>query len=104
MSLDKRDREFDREDDGEKTAYVSDTVIAPAYRGRKLVGKLTGRLIEELASRGFEFVERDAAMANGYADNIIKSNQDRIVFAGEPEESEYGPQRFIRMRTKHETE
>ncbi|MDP3953595.1 MAG: GNAT family N-acetyltransferase [bacterium] len=104
-SMDERDlRQVDREDDGEKTAYVSDTVIAPTHRGRRLVGRLTGKLAEELAHRGFGFLERDAAVVNNYADNIIKNNEQGIIYAGEPEESKYGPQRFIRMRIdKHET-
>lgn len=80
-----------------ETAYIWDTVIEKEYRGRKLVGMLTGKLEEELGRKGYKYMERCAVVANNYANNVLKNYQDRIV-KQEPIDSMYGPQIYLRIR------
>lgn len=95
---------IEREDSGEYTAYISDTLIHPMYRGRHFVGGMMRTLEEGLRARGFKFIERDVSLKDGYADNVIKNNQGRIIFLGEVEDTEeYGPERFIRMSIQEKT-
>jgi len=46
-----------REDGGHNTAYISDTLIHPTYRGRHLVGDMMSLLEDGLRARGFRFIE-----------------------------------------------
>ncbi|MBV9279025.1 MAG: GNAT family N-acetyltransferase [Chloroflexi bacterium] len=80
------------------TAYVLDTVIDERSRGQGLVGGMMRLLEAELRRRGFRFLERDAAVAHGYAANIAKAYAGRIVHQGESHESEWGPQVRFRIR------
>ena len=79
------------------TANVESTAIDPEFQGRGLVGKLIGRLEEELIKRGFKFMERDVAIGNGYADSIQRHYGSRIL-EWHDHPSDYGPQRFFRIR------
>lgn len=79
------------------TANVESTAIDPEFQRRGFVGKLIGRLEEELIKRGFKFIERDAAIGNGYADSIQRHYGDRIL-EWHDHPSDYGPQRFFRIR------
>lgn len=58
--------------DGKETAYIYQTVVEDPYRGKGLVGLLTDPLFEELAKKGYRFVERDSRVRNGYADTVSK--------------------------------
>lgn len=80
--------------DPEKVAYISDTVIDPEYQGHKLVGKLMNLLEVELKRRGYEYMERDSAVAGGYADSIRKRYLKQII-EEQPHPSEYGDQVFF---------
>ena len=80
------------------TAYVSDTIIAQAWRGQGLVGVLMDALEQELRNRGYRFMERDAAIAHGYADKVARHYKERIVLMDGPHDSEWGPQVFFRIR------
>lgn len=95
-SLDEAD-EPGREDEIGETAYMWDTVIQKEYRGRHLVGVLMNALEEELRRKKYRYVERVAAVANNYANNIAKHYKDRIV-RSEPRETKYGSQVFFRIK------
>lgn len=88
-----------RNDEGKKTAYILNTAFHSDYQGHHLVGKLVGRLEQELKKKGFEFIERDAAVAQNYAAKIEKFYQDRIVYkSNKPHDSDWGPQQFFRIK------
>jgi hypothetical protein len=80
------------------TAYIADTVLEEGLRGRRLVGVLMASLEDELRRRGFKFLERHAAVAHGYAAKISKHYSTRIEAQRRPNESEWGPQVFFRIR------
>ncbi len=80
-----------------ETALVASTAITSDYQHRGLVRELIGKLEEELKGKGFKFIERDAAIANGYADSIQRHYGRRIVESHD-HKSKYGPQRFFRIR------
>lgn len=88
----------DRERESGETAYICDTVLDGAHQGMGLVARLMRVLENELRVRGYRFIERDAAVGNGYAAAIERAYGDRIVGQGEPHDSEYGPQTFFRIR------
>jgi ribosomal protein S18 acetylase RimI-like enzyme len=79
------------------TAYIQNTALSGDYRGHKLVGRLMEQLEAELVTKGYEYLERDAVVANNYAENIQKKYGDRIVLA-EPHGSRWGDQVFIRIK------
>lgn len=81
-----------------QTAYVSDTVIEREYRGRGLVAVMMNVLEEDLRRRGYRFVERHAAVENGYAGAILRAYGDRVIAKDGPANSEWGPQTFFRIR------
>lgn len=89
------------EENRSRTAYIYNTVIDEKYRGQKLVGKLSDRLILGLKERGFSRVARDCRIEGGYADNVERSCGDSIIEknnnAGTPES---GPQRFFLIDIK----
>lgn len=64
----------------DKTAYIPLAFIDKAFQGKKLIGQLMLKLENELAVRGYEFIERDALVEHGYADAIHRHYEDRIVF------------------------
>jgi ribosomal protein S18 acetylase RimI-like enzyme len=86
-----------RESEAAETCYIWDTVIGEEYRGRHLVGGLTGILEQELKRRGYSYMERTSMVANNYAANIARSYGDRIV-RSEPKTTQYGEQVFFRIR------
>lgn len=79
------------------TYYIANTVIAKSHQGRGLVKLLMDRLYEDVRAAGARFIERDAAIANGYADKVVRAHAADILESSD-HESPYGPQRFIRMR------
>lgn len=89
---------IEREDRGEKTAYVENTALHPKYMGNKLVGSMLELLEQELVRKGYLYMERDAATANNYAENIAKNYGDRIIYKGDPHESQWGEQVFFRIK------
>lgn len=80
-----------------ETYYISNTAIAKRHQGRGLVKLLMERLFADVRSAGARFLERDAAIANGYADKIERSHSADVLETFD-HDSPYGPQRFIRMR------
>lgn len=80
-----------------ETAWMWDTVIKKEYRGKKLLGMMMERLEEELKKIGFKYLERNAMVANNFAENITKHYKERIIktFALE---SKWGPQVFFRIK------
>lgn len=90
--------EWDRVLESRDTAYICDTALGAAYQGRRLIAPMMAALERELRRRGYQFLERDAAVSNGYAAKIERAYGDRIVVQGEPRDSEYGPQVFFRIR------
>ena len=79
------------------TYYIANTAIAKSHQGRGLVRPLMERLYADIRAAGGRFIERDAAIANGYADKIVRFHVADVVEAFD-HDSPYGPQRFIRMR------
>jgi ribosomal protein S18 acetylase RimI-like enzyme len=61
------------------TAYIAATAILPQWQDRGYLPLLIGRMERELKGQGFQFIERMANAENGYADNIRKNYQGRIV-------------------------
>lgn len=79
------------------TYYISNTAIAKSHQGRGFVKLLMERLYADVRAAGARFIERDAAIANGYADKVVRFHAADILTAFD-HDSPYGPQRFIRMR------
>lgn len=61
------------------SAYIESTALHPDYMGHKLTGPMIQVLEDELINKGYEYLERDAAVANNYAANIMKRYGDRIL-------------------------
>ena len=80
-----------------ETYYIANTVIARTHQGRGLVRLLMERLYADVRAVGARYIERDAAIANGYADKIVRFHAADVLQTLD-HESPYGPQRFIRMR------
>jgi GNAT superfamily N-acetyltransferase len=85
-----------------ETYYISNTAIAKSHQGRGLIKLLMERLYADIRAAGGRFIERDAAIANGYADMLMRAHAADILEASD-HDSEYGPQRFIRMRVPGST-
>jgi len=83
--------------DDPATYYIANTVIAKSHQGRGLVKLLMDRLYADVRAAGGRFIERDAAIGNGYADKIVRSHATDVLETFD-HDSPYGPQRFIRMR------
>src|SRR5688572_19763697 len=79
------------------TYYIANTAIARSHQGRGLVKLLMDRLYADVRAAGARFVERDAAIANGYADKIVRYHAADVLETLD-HDSPYGPQRYIRMR------
>jgi GNAT superfamily N-acetyltransferase len=79
------------------TYYIANTAIAKSHQGRGLIRLLMERLYADVRAAGAHFIERDAAIANGYADKIVRSHAADVVRTRD-HDSPYGRQRFIRMR------
>jgi len=79
------------------TYYIANTAIAKSYQGRGLIRLLMERLYADVRAVGARFIERDAAIANGYADKIVRFHSADIITTRD-HDSPYGRQRFIRMR------
>jgi GNAT superfamily N-acetyltransferase len=80
------------------TAYISDTVISAGWRGKGLIRLMMQELERELCRRGFLFMERDAAVASGYAASIERAYGERIVRQRGPRDSEWGLQMWFRIQ------
>jgi ribosomal protein S18 acetylase RimI-like enzyme len=83
--------------DDPQTYYIANTAIAKAYQGRGLVRLLMDRLYADVRGAGGRYIERDAAIANGYADKIVRFHAADVLETLD-HDSPHGPQRFIRMR------
>jgi len=83
--------------DDDDTYYIANTVIAKSHQSRGLVRLLMDRLYADVRAAGARFIERDAAIANGYADKIVRFHAADVLETVD-HDSPYGPQRFIRMR------
>lgn len=88
----------ERSQESEETSYIYFTVLKENFRGQKLVGRMTDFLFEDLAKRGYKFVERDSMLENGYADSISRHYDASIVESYDHERfPEVGPERFFRI-------
>lgn len=79
------------------TYYISNTAIARSHQARGLVRLLMERLFADARAAGARFIERDAAIANGYADTLLRVHAADVIETYD-HPSPYGQQRFIRMR------
>jgi ribosomal protein S18 acetylase RimI-like enzyme len=80
-----------------ETAWMWDTVIKKEYRGMHLLPIIMERLEGELKKRGFKYVERNAMVANGYAQAIARHYKGRIIKSFSVD-SKWGPQVFFRIK------
>ncbi len=80
------------------TVYVYSTAILGQFRGRQLISPLMDKFENEVRSRGYECIERNAAVENGYADSIARHYGDRVLEVRDGTSPIYGPQRFFRIR------
>lgn len=83
--------------DDPETYYIANTAIAKSHQGRGLVKLLMDQLYADVRAAGARYVERDAAIPNGYADKIVRFHAADVLETLD-HDSPYGPQRFIRMR------
>ena len=83
--------------DDPATYYIANTAIAKSHQGHGLVKLLMDQLYADVRAAGARFIERDAAIANGYADKIVRVHAREVVETFD-HDSPFGPQRFIRMR------
>jgi GNAT superfamily N-acetyltransferase len=79
------------------TYYIANTAIAKSHQGRGLIKLLMEQLYADVRAAGAHFIERDVAIANGYADMLMRVHAADILRTRD-HDSPYGPQRFIRMR------
>lgn len=77
--------------------YVDTTEIHPDHQGKAYVVPLMDAVENEARRRGYRFLTRNAAIENGYAEKILKNYDGRIEETYE-NDSEYGPQRYFRIR------
>lgn len=80
-----------------ETAWIWDTVIQKEYRGRGLLGQMMSVLEVELKKLGFKYIERNALIANNFAESITKHYKERII-KSYPLDSRWGPQIFFRIK------
>lgn len=80
-----------------ETVWMWDTIIKKEYRGRGLLKVMMSTIEEELKNRGFKYLERNALVANNFAENIGKHYKDRIIKSF-PLDSRWGPQIFFRIK------
>jgi ribosomal protein S18 acetylase RimI-like enzyme len=83
--------------DAPETYYIANTAIAKSHQGRGMVRLLMDRLYADVRAAGAGYIERDAAIPNGYADKIVRFHAADVLETLD-HDSPYGPQRFIRMR------
>lgn len=83
--------------DDPETYYIANTAIAKSHQGRGLVKALMDRLYADARAAGARYIERDAAIPNGYADKIVRFHAAEVLETLD-HDSPHGPQRFIRMR------
>ena len=83
--------------DDPQTYYIANTAIARSFQGRGLIRLLMEQLYADVRRAGARYIERDAAIANGYADKIVRFHGADVLRTLD-HDSPYGPQRFIRMR------
>ena len=84
------------DDDIADALFIEDTLIAKRYRGRGNVALLAQRMERVARSRGYRYLTRDAAIANGYADAIERAYAGRILTRRD-HPSPYGPQRYFKI-------
>lgn len=81
------------------TAYISDTAIHPEHMGKGLVVPMIELLEQALREKGYRYIERDAAVANGYAAKIAKVyRRDKRILTSSEHDSFFGRQRFFRIK------
>lgn len=68
-----------RVEESSDTAYVYVTAIKPEEQGKSRVGTLMETVHQQLLQRGYSYLERDANIANGYADSIDKFYGEAVV-------------------------
>lgn len=82
----------------EESVYITSIAVLPSHQGRGIVGVLSSALEAEIVRKGYIYTEEDANDDNGYAEKIKKHYGDKVVFFGEPHDSPWGKQRFIKIK------
>ncbi|MEK7594109.1 MAG: GNAT family N-acetyltransferase [Patescibacteria group bacterium] len=88
-----------RESESHQTAYIYYSAISPARQGEGLIRPLMNDMFIKLQSAGYSYVERDAQIGNGYADNIEASYPKEAILQSFEHEPwpEHGRLRHMRM-------
>lgn len=63
----------------DKTAYIYFTAVEPALQGNGVVGDVMKSLLPQLKQHGYDYVERDCMVDNGYADKVEKIYDHALV-------------------------
>jgi ribosomal protein S18 acetylase RimI-like enzyme len=79
------------------TAYIDDTSIHPDFWRKGLNAQMAKELEDQLRVRSYTHFEIDAAIRNGYANNIRKNYANKIEI-DQPHDASEGQQVFFRVR------
>lgn len=55
------------------------------------------KLYAQLRERGYKYIERDAVLAEGWADKVERNHKGAIVASHEHDKWGLGPERFFRI-------
>lgn len=78
--------------------YIETTEILPKWQNNKFITSLIATLECTAKSRGYDFITRHAAVDNGYAANIAKNYEDRIIETYPKTSEEFGNQQYFKIK------
>jgi ribosomal protein S18 acetylase RimI-like enzyme len=78
------------------TAYINFTAIDPEFQDKGHLGTLISAVEDELRLIGYQYMERNCRIQNGYADKVQTHYAGRIVSTHD-HQSLLGPLRFFRI-------
>ncbi len=87
-----------RSRDPQDAVYITNSSVHPDYQHKGYIWLMMDALEQELRSKGYKFLDRDSKADLGYADKVVEHYGDRVVFALDEERTEWGVQRYIRVR------
>jgi ribosomal protein S18 acetylase RimI-like enzyme len=90
--------EIFRDDHGAKTAYISNILVDPQFQGHHLAADMMDFAEELIGEKGFEYIEADVVVKNGFAGKITKAYQGKILYHSGSHISEYGDQEYFRIQ------
>lgn len=90
----------ERTDESADTVYIYFTVVTPEYRGVPGAAlRLIRRTLEDLAQKGFSYVETDAEIDNGLAGSVSRIYRRKGAIISQRDHNDFGlgDQRFFRL-------